>query len=364
MAMRLFFPPLTTAIRGSSRGGRSTCQTVIWPKSCVRFRATTVPSQRICGLGEGKWKATVRALMELTPIIVLDVQIPAEHVLEEVEWIVDRGYAYKTLLVTAATSIGHAELGDLGFRTITTDVSSCLRQLRLLTAVPSMLPIPSADVARPAAGPVLDRDVFAHRRGQLLDLYEKLVAGDQEPHVEGELHELFRPGDGPPTETPRSDDSARLTMSLDRVLSLLDSWGGRVSLATHVRVDGFAMSEVGYHVNETFLIASSGRDPVPSAARSVLAALIRPSTYEMETLPARSSPHRYPGLSGRLLRRARTARGSFAIRPWQPNYWMTGESMRPKRWNAMFELKRSAKRSWTSGSITCSEFTRLKRRVD
>ena len=223
---------------------------------------------------EGKWKATVRALMELAPIIVLDVQIPAEHVLEEVEWIVDRGYAYKTLLVTATTSIGHAELGELGFRTITTDVSSCLRQLRLLTAVPSMLPTPPADVTRPAVGPVLDRDVFAHRRGQLLNLYEKLVAGDQEPNVEGELHELFRPGNGPPTDIPRSDDSARLTMSLDRVLPLLDGWGGRVSLATHVGLDGFAMSEVGYHVNETFLIASSGRDPVPSAARSVLAALI------------------------------------------------------------------------------------------
>ena len=78
---------------------------------------------------DGQWERTVLDLLELVPLVVLDAQILAPHVVQELDWITSGEYAYKTILVTdPASPLRSADAG--GFCAVATGAASCCASSR------------------------------------------------------------------------------------------------------------------------------------------------------------------------------------------------------------------------------------------
>jgi len=216
---------------------------------------------------DGEWERTVRELMDMVPLIVLDLQIPAAHVVQEVEWITEGGYAHKTILVAADDSIDTATADAYGFAAITSDITACLRLLTELTARRVRLPVKRMAAPPPEAPPLVRADLLAERRTDLRRAYAALVADeDPDADLDEALGRLFD------TEVERVPGG--LSASVDCVLELLARWKRPVSLAMHVDRHGRADAEIGQRVNGTFLVSASGPRRAPSAPRAALAALV------------------------------------------------------------------------------------------
>lgn len=219
-----------------------------------------------------EWECTVRELIDLVPLVVLDVQIPAPHVLWESEWIGAGGHAFKTVLVTTNEEIRRSALEAHRFAGVAGDVDSCLRLVSRLTASRAMLPRPETESPRTAPPPLFDEAALGRRRSELRRAHSALMAGDEDSaDLDRRISRLIG-ADHAEMATP-------LVASLDRVLDLVAAWHRPLSIALHVRVDGLAACEVGHRMNEAFVIMSSGPRPIAPAPRSLLAVLLATELY-------------------------------------------------------------------------------------
>jgi hypothetical protein len=220
---------------------------------------------------EGEWERTVRELMDVAPLVVLDMQLPVPHVLRELSWIISSDYTYKTILVTTEDSIVASTLEGVGFCSVATGARACLHQLRQLTRNRATIPArpkPKSACSSPAV--TLLEDALAHRRSDLRHVCDALARGDDHgPDLDRDIVRLFG------TEQP----SARLTTSLDRVLGLAADCRQPMSLSIHVDLDGRADCEVGRRINEAFVVIPSRKNMSAPPPRSLLAAIVASELY-------------------------------------------------------------------------------------
>jgi hypothetical protein len=99
---------------------------------------------------DGDWERTVRDLMRVAPLVVLDVRTLAPHVKEEAAWISAGGHADKTIVVTEADELP-AGLSDEPLCGVVRDAASCLRLISEFTADRGSLPTSQAAPRVPIA---------------------------------------------------------------------------------------------------------------------------------------------------------------------------------------------------------------------
>jgi hypothetical protein len=231
-----------------------------------------------------EWGRTVRELMELAPVIVLDLQLPSDHVLREMGWITSGAFAYKTVLVTS-DPVADAER----FHSVVGNVAECCAQISQLAATRTAIPTPPRD-AVPFHS--FHADSVVQQRNELRRLYHGLHTEGTD--VDAEIKRLFL--------SVGSIADGSLTASLDRLLQLVAASSRAVSIMIHVDLKGLAACEVGRRFNDAFVVTCSGPRPELSPARALL------STLVAAELRATGEPTHDPTLRASSLRVVRKPR--------------------------------------------------------
>jgi hypothetical protein len=212
----------------------------------------------------GEWERTVRDLMDIAPLIVLDLQIPSPQVQREVEWMAAGGHAHKTVVITDGTWF--TPPSHHGLRGVATDGAACRRLLKDLTGRRDAI-APRAPQASPELHAMI-AEALARRRREVRHVVTALAehAHEDEHALDREIARLF----GAPTQTRH----APATRSLDRVLDLVAGWSRPVSLSIHAHPDGRAECEAGHALNDGFVPLTARGEAGDTTARTLLHALL------------------------------------------------------------------------------------------
>jgi hypothetical protein len=262
----------------------------------------------------GKWEQTVRELIDRAPLLVLDLRFPAEHVIDELQWVTAaEGQADKTILVTSDAGVITA-VADVAFAAVVPDADACLAAIGHLTAKRATLLRPRCGPVAPDALAARVSSMMATRRDDLREALDSLTAADvSDPDVLSRVAQLLRL----PNEFASVGPDGHLEDDLDHAVHLARNWSPLVWVSIHLEPRERPLFTIGHGDHGAALATYSTASSHQSFVSGLLAALLA-AELRHAGAPATDEPS--------LHARPRWARSAFPTRL-RPLGWLRDTHM-------------------------------------